>query len=407
VNAQRSALGYKRLACNDTDYANPRRCARLLRLYTGSVLSTSNVLFFCVAHVGSTWWPHVQQSALQLSAATEALHPLNDLGILGEVLEFVGSGQFAFVAAVSKSFRAAMLKVALYWMDDYTEAGDNVEVEVLPTMTTHESIFETPSRLRWAIESGFILMTDSWRVQHRAGWYAAAETLLMLHESYGLQWTESISRGAAESGNVIKLRWLSDEQHCPQAEDIGDYAAASGVIETLAWLRKRGCKFTASTCARAVTGQDSEDGILFLQYLRKAGCEWDTRIVTNAAYHGDLELLQCLHKQGAPWDDKAIETAAMQDNLETLLWLKEHGHPCDLHETALDAASGDSISVLEWIRDSGEIAWDAPLLSSMLGTAAIDNAAEACKVSSHLPVLACMHDSAAENYALSRTHAAE
>jgi hypothetical protein len=71
-------------------------------------------------------------------------------------------------------------------------------------------------------------------VQYWAGWHGDVETLSMLHDRYGMQWSESISRGAAESGNVNKLRWLLDEQHCPQAADICDSAAVAYGIEALA-----------------------------------------------------------------------------------------------------------------------------------------------------------------------------
>jgi hypothetical protein len=230
-------------------------------------------------------------------------------------------------------------------------------------------------------DSGFSLQTDIWRVQHRAGWHADVETLLMLHSKCGMQWSESISRGAAESGDVNKLRWLLDEQHCPQAEDICDYAAVAPSTEALAWFKERGCLITAKTCARAAVNLTT-DAITALQYLREAGCEWDERTATKAASFGDLELLQWLHKQDAPWDGEAVGAAAMQGHLEALLWLKDNGCPCDLHETALDAAAGGRLNVFEWIRDSGETDWDAALLMSMLGAAAVDKAMAACKVSS-------------------------
>jgi hypothetical protein len=279
---------------------------------------------------------------------------------------------------VSKSFRAAALKTAPYSIMDYDEAGDSFKMEVLPTMTTHESIFAAPSRLLWAIESGFSLRIDSWRVQLRAGCYGSAATLLMLHDTYGMQWTGSISRGAAESCSIQKLRWLLDEQHCPQAVDICDFAAATGGIETLAWLKQRGCVFTASTCARAAT---CTDDIAVLTYLRKAGCEWDERTMTNAAAYGELELLQWLRKRGAPWDEEAVEEAAVHGHLEALIWLKNNGCACDLRDAAIDAASKDSVNVLQWLKENGEIVWDADLLSALLGVAGVDVAMKACKVS--------------------------
>jgi hypothetical protein len=49
--------------------------------------------------------------------------------------------------------------------------------------------------------------------------------------------------------------------------------------------------------------------------------------------------------------------------------------------------------VLEWVKGSGEVVWNAALLSSLLGAAAVDKAVEACKVSSApLTHLACAYN---------------
>eukprot|EP00953_Heterococcus_sp_UTEX-ZZ885_P015809 8906-Heterococcus_DN1.PRE.11 len=316
-------------------------------------------------------------------ATKDHLLPLEHAGILGEVLAFVGPGQFAFVGAVCKSFRAGALSVAAQQRMDYNEAGEDVDVDILPHVFTHEAIFAAPSRVVWAVESGFNLKTDSWRVQHWAGWHANVETLLVLHDICSMQWSESIGRAAAESWSVNKLRWLLDEEQCPQAEDICDYAAVAPSTKALAWLKERGCLVTAKTCARAAV-MLTKNAIIALKYLRKAGCEWDERTMSNAAMFGDLQLLQLLqwlHKQGAPWDGEATQEAAGAGHLEAFLWLKNNGCPCDLREVALDAASGGWLNILEWVRDSNEIDWDAALLMSMLETAAVygHKPVETCK----------------------------
>lgn len=206
--------------------------------------------------------------------ADNRLLPLEHPGILSEVLAFVGPGQFAFVGAVCKSFTAGALRVASYERMDYNETGLDVDVDLLPDMTTHEAIFASPSRVLWAIESGFRLQTDSCRVQQWAGWHGDVETLSMLRNTYRMPWSESTSRGAAESGNIVKLRWLLDEQHCPQAANICDSAVVAPGMEALAWLKERGCMITAKTCAKAA---GTENAVPILEYLRNTGCDWDER----------------------------------------------------------------------------------------------------------------------------------
>jgi hypothetical protein len=251
--------------------------------------------------------------AMPKRATKDHLLPLEHPGILGEVLGFVGPGQFAFIGAVCKSFRAGALNVAARQRLDYNEAGEERSLIVLPGMSIHAAIFAGPSRLLWAIESGFLLTTDSWRVQLWAGLHADVETLLVLHDTYGMHWTESISRGAAECGNIVKLGWLLDEQHCPQAADICDYAAIAPDTEALAWLKETGCAITASTCARAA---DSGMATTVLEYLRTAGCEWDERTANTAASYGDLELLEWLREQGAPWSNATVCKAAAAGHLD-------------------------------------------------------------------------------------------
>jgi hypothetical protein len=313
-------------------------------------------------------------------ASSEHLLHLEHPDILAEVLGFVGPGHFAFVGNVSKSFRAAALKVAPHERTDYDEAGGDVDVDILPGMTTHEAVFAAPSRLLWAVDSAFSLKINNWRVQHWAGWHADVKTLLMLHDSYGMQWTESISRGAAESGSVKKLRWLLDEQHCPQAEDICDHAAVAEGTEALAWLKERGCALTAHTCARAAVNI-AEDAVTALAYLRSAGCEWDERTANCAAKFGDVQLLQWLHKQGAPWNTATVCAAADSGHLDAVIWLLDNGCPCDYTDLLSSAAGGGSINVLQWLRDCGAVEWTPAVLAPALGAAIVSDQLDTCQVS--------------------------
>jgi phage gp46-like protein len=318
--------------------------------------------------------------AMAKRAAENHLSPhLEHPGILSEVLEFVGPGQFAFAGAVSKSFRDGALKVEPYETVDYNEAGEDTDVELSPHMSTHAAIFAAPSRLLWAINSGFFLKADDWRVQYWAGWHGDVETLSMLHDRYGMQWTESISRGAAESGSVSKLRWLLDEQHCPQAVDICDSAAVAYGTEALAWLKERGCAITASTCARAAVNV-SADAIAALKYLRSVGCEWDERTANNAAQYGDLQTLQWLYKQGAPWSTATVCQAAEAGHADTVVWLLDKC-PCE-HTAVLSSAAGaGSIDVLQGLKECGAVEWTPAALAPALGAAIVSDKLDTCQVS--------------------------
>jgi hypothetical protein len=82
--------------------------------------------------------------AMAKRTADNHLSPLEHPGILGEVLAFVDPGQFAFVGAVCKSFRDGVLKVEPYETVDYNEAGEDVDVDLLPIMSTHSANLQVP-----------------------------------------------------------------------------------------------------------------------------------------------------------------------------------------------------------------------------------------------------------------------
>jgi hypothetical protein len=123
--------------------------------------------------------------------------------------------------------------------------------------------------------------------------------LNLLHEEYGMPFTETVSRGAAEADSADILQWLLDEKHCPQAADIETYAAAADATDVLQFLRARGSVFTAATCM-PVAATRSYSAVRILQYLRSVGCDGDSRMCVCTAYIGDLPLLQWLRTQGVP-----------------------------------------------------------------------------------------------------------
>jgi hypothetical protein len=68
-------------------------------------------------------------------------------------------------------------------------------------------------------------------------------------------------------------------------------------------------------------------GLEILQWLRNAGCPWDTFTCMAAARGGKLEILQWLRIQGCPWDDFTCKEAVEQGNVELLQWAIDHGCP--------------------------------------------------------------------------------
>jgi hypothetical protein len=223
-------------------------------------------------------------------AVADCLNPLNHTGILQQVCDLVGPGEYIFLALVNKLFRACSLKVPQFDGVDLVQDGF-VEVSVLPATTRHEAVFASLPRLQLALQLGFQLQVQAWGVQLRAGWYADTATLHALHEVHGMPWTAAVACGAAASGSVSRVQYLLDDQQCPQGDGLCNFAAIARSTDVIKWLRQRGAVFTAETCANAAR---SAKAAAMLQYLYEQGAPWDADTMTVVVGLCDMPLLQWL-----------------------------------------------------------------------------------------------------------------
>jgi hypothetical protein len=305
---------------------------------------------------------------------------------LEHVLSFVGPGEYAFIAQVSKS-----------WMECYTTriaasstAADN---------TFFSAAFTSQSRLRFALELGMPIKSS--RMQHHAGRCAAAEVLSLANE-LGMPFSHDVLRGAAVSGCVSRLLWLCTVHNCELPEDISAYAATSGSIDMLLWLKQRGCAFDqrtsyyaaragdmamleflhAENCAFTAEACDAAacaGNLPLLQWLKERDCPWHAAtIATSAASSGNVQMMeylkhhdvvfdvwtmrdaaiaghlavcQYLHESGCPWSKYACSAAAHYGHCDTLRWLHEHDCPWDFNHICADAAAGGSVAVLQYLAE--------------------------------------------------------
>jgi hypothetical protein len=316
----------------------------------------------------------------------ESSNPLHDRGILQSVLEYVGSGHYLFMSKVSKLFRACYLTVPVFEDDDE-------EVKFEPYTTACTAIFESLSRLRLAVQLGFTVDAKSCSCQMEAGNVADIETLVELHEQHHMQYTADVSRGAAESGSVSKLQWLLDEQDCPQSDDLDCYAVFAPTLDVLKWLRQRGCKFTANTCAEAATATNAAS---ILQYLHSEGAPFAASTMVNAVTDQDsseLPLLQWLYERGCPLSEAAMKAAAALEDPAILHWLHSIDCPCDYDHLCYTATSDGNIGLLQWIKDKHDGApdWSSEALSVSLNIAGVEGHLDVAKVRDHSTDLIGIH----------------
>jgi hypothetical protein len=215
-------------------------------------------------------------------------------------------------------------------------------------MTAYSSVFTSRSRVRLAVELGFVLDPTSWWYQFNAGQCADIETLEELHEQYHMPYTRVVSRGAAQSGNVSKMQWLLDEQQCPLASDICTHALYGPTLDVLKYLRQRGCVLTEDLCVAAVRSFHADS---ILQYLHSEGVPLPASTMVAAVRYNLLPLVQWLYEHGCPLSEQAAQAASDLQDLSVLKWLHSKDCPCDYGSLCLQALLESEIEVLEWGRD--------------------------------------------------------
>jgi hypothetical protein len=123
------------------------------------------------------------------------------------------------------------------------------------------------------------------------GLHADIETLAVLHEC-GMQFSDTVVRAAALSGRLDVLQHLLIERQCPTPYRLSDYAARSGSISMLKWLRAE--TSFGSACSEAAKGGHLEA----LMYLRNEGCVWVPQFISDdAASSGSIEVVEWLRQQ--------------------------------------------------------------------------------------------------------------
>jgi hypothetical protein len=235
---------------------------------------------------------------------------LEDAGILLHVLQILGPGQHLLISAVSKAWRDIYARVPEVTMAQLTHSYDEQAFPcTIDSQTTLcSALFASATSFNWACACGLDLDSDSIEsIERVAGRVADVPTLRAAHE-LGLQLTDAVLIGTAESLAVLKLQWLHVEQARPLPADICSHAARRGSIDMLRCLKEHGSVFEASNCAGAAAGGHQH----VLQYLRDEGCEWDWSACSAAAKHGHLAVLKWLREQGCPWEwDEICGDAAL------------------------------------------------------------------------------------------------
>jgi hypothetical protein len=157
---------------------------------------------------------------------------------------------------------------------------------------------------------------------------------------------------AARAWNL--LQHLLTEQQCPRPAFLSYYAARSGSISMLNWLKAEAlCEFSQTTCS----GAASAGQLAALKHLRSEGCDWDVDAVASfAARGGSVEVVEWLQQQGIVIDAGVMKAAAGADQIAMCKYL--HSTGCEWNADACyQAARNGHVNTLRWLRENG-CPWD-------------------------------------------------
>ena len=326
---------------------------------------------------------------------------LTDAGILQHVFTFL-PGNWLYLGAVCSEWKAVYACMEDQQVCSLSLYGNKVVVVYGPKTTLHSAAVASPATARLARDLGLRVTTDS--LQLMAGRHADIQTLAVLRER-GMPLSDTVVNTVALSGRLNILKYLITEQQCPIPELLSHYAARSGSISMLNWLDEENLseRELVLTCTGAAAGGQlaalqhlvsrdyhwdedyiacyaaSSGSIDVIDWLRQQeGIVIDAEAMSFAAGAGHIAMCQYLRSIGCDWDSSACGCAAGTGHLDVLRWLRDNGCPWNVSEVCTNAAASEFIDMLDYVIEQGEVL-DAELLTRALNTAGSRNRLQAAQ----------------------------
>jgi hypothetical protein len=297
---------------------------------------------------------------------------LFDLGVLQNVLSYVGPGNYLFMAPVS-----------LLWADLYArlepqkltvqEGASKRTIACFPQMTRYSTVFTSPARVQLAHESG--LDCNAVAYQRAAGQYADIASLAAAHE-LGMHYTAPVMAGAAQCNKLAEVQYLRSRS-CPWSLALLEMGARSGYLDLVRWCYEHGCPWDN---VRLVNRYAAESGNVELMAwaLQKSRTRLTEFEMQAAAAKGHTAMCQYLHAQQCPWNYSCTRDAAAGGHIDLLRWLVNIGCSDAPYDLCTAAVKGGSIEVLEYLQQEGFLT-SVETLTRLLNMAGRQNKLAAAK----------------------------
>jgi hypothetical protein len=295
-------------------------------------------------------------------SSADSSNPLLDLGILQNVLSYIGPGHRLFIAPVSKCWNDTYIAVKSQQLTVCDESGFPYIETCDPQMTLYSSVLASPARVQLAHEAGLDCNTRAY--QRSAGKHADTATLAAAHD-LGMEYTSSTMAGAAQRNKLAEVQYLHN-QDCPWPSWLFEEAARSGRLELLRWCHEHGCPGDVELVTHHAAAKGDIDMMAWI--LQQPGASLHKIYMQQAVYKGHIGMCQFLHSQQCQWHERCTGDAAAGGYLELLRWLVNNGCPWSAQELCMEAARGGSVAVLEYLREQ-ELLTSVAMLTDMLSKA--------------------------------------
>jgi hypothetical protein len=314
---------------------------------------------------------------------------LSDAAMIQHVFSFLPTGNWLFLGAVCRKWQAV-------YADQPDQQVFSIDVKTklascCSNITLYSAAVASPAIARLAHSCG-LAMSKNNKLQSIAGRYADLATLAALHE-LGMPLSYYVFAAVAESGRLTVLQHLVIQWGRELCTGLSYYAARSGNISMLEWLRTQekwyeidewnACSAAAEAGHLAVQqhlinegwewyqqstvyGAACSGSIELVEWLRlEQDVETDDETLLAAASTGQIDLCEHLLSIGCVLDSRAHSDAARNGHIDTLRWLRKRGCLWIVSEVCMNAARYGSTDILEYILEQGEVL-DAELLTDAL-----------------------------------------
>jgi hypothetical protein len=273
-------------------------------------------------------------------------NPLQEVGVLQNVLESVGPGHWYYLAAVCRLWRDLYSQLAPAEMA--ARARDGVKHISCDAHTTlYSAVFASSERVSLALAAGGIDSTT--RNFHFAAGRHSSAAVLAAAQQQGIEFTTAALYGAASSSRQLATLQFLRAQGCPWHGGACALAAEAGALQTLQWLREQGCGWDAGYILQSAVSSGSTE--LTAWVMAQPGVEITEWLLLEAVRRGDTAMCQFLRtEQRLPWNECTTSAAASNNQVDTLNWLREQGCPWSVDKLCAAAAERGAVEVLEHLQ---------------------------------------------------------